>query len=119
MSSTPLRQTAYLIDILNSARAIQEYLVGYDRDRFLHDGRTQDAVLRRLLIIGEACARLTSDTRTELPGIPFGKIVGLRNHVVHDYGQVDLQIIWDVVDQHVSSLIEQLHNFLGPFDSPS
>jgi uncharacterized protein with HEPN domain len=57
-----VRQRAYLIDILRSAEAIDEYITGYDLQRFMKDARTQDAVLRRLMVIGEAAARLTPET---------------------------------------------------------
>ena len=49
-----VRQRAWLIDILRSAEAIDEYITGYDLERFMKDARTQDAVLRRLMVIGEA-----------------------------------------------------------------
>jgi uncharacterized protein with HEPN domain len=98
------RQHAYLLDILRSAEAIEEYISGYTRDRFLEDARTQDAVLRRLLVIGKAAARLTPETRTEFDGLPFHKIVGMRNRVVHDYGQIDLEIIWETAYLHLPSV---------------
>ena len=50
----PPRQVAYLLDIFRSIQAIQEYLAGYSHQQFLQDARTQDAVRRRLLVVGEA-----------------------------------------------------------------
>ena len=93
-----VRQTGYLLDILRSAEAIQNYIEGYSREDFLKDPKTQDAVLRRLLVIGEAAARLTSETEARFEEIPFRKMAGLRNRVVHDYGQIDLEIVWDTVE---------------------
>lgn len=60
--SMPPRQVAYLLDIFRSLQAIQDYLGGYSRERFLGDAKTQDAVLRRLLVIGEASERLPPET---------------------------------------------------------
>jgi uncharacterized protein with HEPN domain len=57
--------------------------------------------LRRLLVIGEAAARLTPESCAEFPEIPFPRIVGMRNRVVHDYGHVDLEIIWEIVQIHL------------------
>jgi uncharacterized protein with HEPN domain len=88
-----LRQVAYLLDILRSAEAVQSYIEGYSREDFLKDPKTQDAVLRRLLVIGEAAARITRETEERFEEIPFRKMAGLRNRVVHDYGQIDLEII--------------------------
>ena len=57
------------------------------------DAKTQNAVPRRFLVAGEASARLAPETCSQFPGIPFAKIVGMRNRVVHDYGNVDLEIV--------------------------
>jgi uncharacterized protein with HEPN domain len=58
----PDTRAAYLLDILNSADAIGRYVAECDREGFLRDPKTQDAVLRRLMVIGEAAARLTEET---------------------------------------------------------
>jgi uncharacterized protein with HEPN domain len=109
----PPRQAAYLLDILHSAEAIQGYTAGYDRHEFLRDAKTQDAVLRRFLVAGEAAARLTQETRDLLPAIPFHQVIGMRNRVVHDYGQVDLEIVWETVEYHIPPVIAELKRFLA------
>jgi uncharacterized protein with HEPN domain len=78
--------------MLQSAEAIRQYLAGYSHEDFLSDPKAQDAVLRRLLVVGEAAARLSAETRRD-PAIPFSSIIGMRNRVVHDYGHIDLEII--------------------------
>jgi len=90
-----VRQAAYLVDILRSAETIQRYIEGCGRDDFLRDMKTQDAVLRRLLVIGEAAARLTPETVARFENLPFRRMAGLRNRAVHEYGQIDFEIIWD------------------------
>ena len=74
----PDRQAAYLLDILNSANAIGRYLAECDREAFLGDGKTQDAVLRRLMVIGEAAARLTEETCSRFSRLPFRKMPGFE-----------------------------------------
>jgi uncharacterized protein with HEPN domain len=101
-------QRAYLLDILQSALAIGQYVNGYSQEQFTADQRTQDAVLRRLLVIGEAAAHLTAETMSHFPDLPFRKMIGLRNRVVHDYGDVDLEIIWDTVQVHLTAVREIL-----------
>jgi uncharacterized protein with HEPN domain len=96
-----IRQRAYLLDILRSAEAIAGYISEYTLESFMNDTRTQDAVLRRLLVIGEAATRLSAETRAEFENLPFRKIVGMRNRVVHDYGQIDLEIIWETAHLHL------------------
>lgn len=111
MKSIPPRQGAYLLDILRSLEAIQNYVAGQTRQQFLADGKTQDAVLRRFLVAGEAAGRLTSDTCAQFPNIPFHKIVGMRNRVVHDYGNVDFEIVWETVQSHLPAFYEELQTF--------
>jgi uncharacterized protein with HEPN domain len=67
--------------------------------------------LRRLLVSGEAAARLTEETRALFPGIPFHKIIGMRNRVVHDYGQVDFEIVWETVEHHLPNLMKEPQSF--------
>ena len=102
------RQRAYLFDILQSAEVVAHYISGYSRDQFLQDTRTQDAVLRRLLVIGEAAARLTDETIAHFDRIPFRSIVGMRNRVVHDYGQIDLEIVWEAANSHLPKVHDEL-----------
>jgi uncharacterized protein with HEPN domain len=108
-----VRQVAYLVDILRSAEAIQSYIEGYSRESFLKDPKTQDAVLRRLLVIGEAAARLAPETEARFENIPFRKMAGLRNRVVHDYGQIDFEIVWESVTLHLPQVRTELSAFLS------
>ena len=107
----PPRQVAYLLDIFRSVEAIQSYVAGQTHEDFLKDAKTQDAVLRRFLVAGEAAGRLTPETCAEFPAIPFPKIVGMRNRVVHDYGNVDFQIVWETVQTHLTLLFNELQRF--------
>ena len=104
-------QVAYLLDILRSIEAIRSYVAGQAHEDFLKDTKTQDAVLRRFPVAGEAAARLTPETFAEFPAIPFPKIVGMRNRVVHDYGNVDFEIVWETVQTHLPVLFEELQRF--------
>jgi uncharacterized protein with HEPN domain len=70
-------------------------------------------VLRRLLVIGEAAAHLTPETEAYFEEIPFRKMAGLRNRVVHDYGQIDFEIIWEAVNDHLPQVRRRLSAFLA------
>ena len=65
------RDNAYLADILDSARVIQQHLSGMTREQFLADLRTQDAVVRRFEIIGEAARHLSPEAQKALPEVPW------------------------------------------------
>ncbi len=79
-----------------------------DRDR-----QFNLALVRLVEIIGEAAARVSEDHRSRCPQIPWEDIVGMRNHVVHGYDDVDFDILWDVIDLHLRPLIVELRRALG------
>ena len=114
MTSLPPRQLACLVDIFNSAQAIQSYVAGQTREEFMKDSKTQDAVLRRFLVAGEAAARLTVETCNQLPSIPFGKIAGMRNRLIHGYDIVDFDVLWTVLQRDLPALIAELEKIVTP-----
>ena len=89
------RDSAYLVDILEAARLAREYVAGKTSEEFLQDTQCQDAVIRRLEIIGEAARRLSDETRKALPSLPFLDMADMRNFLIHNYDDVDLSIVWD------------------------
>src|SRR3989442_15900768 len=82
----PKRDTDLLIEDVETAIArIESYIAGLDRDGFLQDQKTIDAVVRNLEIIGEAVRWLPSDFKEQHTSVPWSQIAGLRNRIVHDY----------------------------------
>ena len=82
-------QLGRLRDILEAARLIGAYVKDTSQTSFHADKQKQDAVIRRIEIIGEAAAHVTQATRRTLPELPFRKMRGMRNIVAHDYANVD------------------------------
>jgi len=80
----------YLYDIHNAIERIIRYTDGMDRTSFLNDELVQDAVTRRIEIIGEAVSRLPEHLKQRYPDIPWQAIMDMRNKLIHDYGHVDL-----------------------------
>jgi uncharacterized protein with HEPN domain len=72
-------QQALLRDMLDSARSIQRYLAGVNREAFMGDPEKQDAVLRRFEIVGEAASRISLQMRDLHPEVPFRAMRGMRN----------------------------------------
>lgn len=87
---------------------LQRYTAGYDKDRFLADERTIDAVVRNLEIVGEAVRQLSDAFKQNHKKIPWHLMAGLRNRIVHDYFGLDLDIIWHVVANDLPALRLQL-----------
>jgi uncharacterized protein with HEPN domain len=94
----------YVQDILMACEKIQRYTTGLTRDEFLQDERTYDAVIRNLLIIGEATKHLPEDIRALRPDITWRKIAGMRDIVVHVYFGIDDNVLWDVVTVKIPEL---------------
>jgi len=102
------RDDAYLLDILQAARLAVQYLHEATLEVFLDDVRLQDSVIRRLEIIGEAARRVSEQTRSQHPDLPWREMVTLRNIVIHEYDNVDLTIVWDTVKKDLPPLIDAL-----------
>jgi uncharacterized protein with HEPN domain len=92
-----------LRDILEAIAAIDRYR---DRDRsaFEQDEMLQVCFLRHLRIIGEAARRLPDEVKDLAPDIPWHKIIGMRNVLVHGYFEIDLDVVWDAVQRDVPLL---------------
>lgn len=64
----------------------------------------QDGVIRQLEVMGEAARNLTEDLRNEYPNIPWRQMIGLRNRMIHAYFNVNLQIIWEIIQGDIPNL---------------
>ncbi|MCK6449404.1 MAG: DUF86 domain-containing protein [Alphaproteobacteria bacterium] len=91
------RDADYLADVVRAAELVASFTDGYSFERFLKDPLVQSAVLRQLQIVGEACRRISAEFQSEHPEIPWQKIVGMRNVIVHDYQDVEFEVVWSVV----------------------
>ena len=100
------RDQAYLLDILDSARLALAYIKEGDKERFLRDTQCQDSVIRRIEIIGEAARRISPEIRTAYPDIPWTEMIGMRNLMIHDYDDIDLEIVWSTVQRDLPRLID-------------
>ena len=107
------RDNAYLRDILDSAKTIQSHLAGVSKVDFEADLLRQDAVNRRFEIIGEATKRLSAEMRAKLPDIPWQLAAGLRDVLIHDYDDVNTDIVWRAAMSDLPPLIEKLEAFLA------
>jgi uncharacterized protein with HEPN domain len=102
------RDLQFLLDMLQSAELIVNYTRQCSKDEFLGNVQLQDSVIRRLLVIAEAARRVSEATRQTLPNISWQEINGMRNRLVHEYDDVNLNIVWDVVQTEMPTMIEEL-----------
>lgn len=102
------RDDAYLLDILDAARLALQYVSGTTPQDFLADVKSQDAVIRRFIVIGEAARRISPEVRDRHPQLPWSEMVSMRNLVVHEYDDIDLPILWDTATRDLPKLIALL-----------
>jgi uncharacterized protein with HEPN domain len=98
----------YLNHILDAIGQIESYTAGLSYDTFSEDRLIQDGVVRQLEIIGEACRALSPEFRAQHPDLPWNQIMGLRNHLIHAYFDINLGIIWDIVRADIPPLKAQV-----------
>jgi uncharacterized protein with HEPN domain len=108
------RDSAYLLDILKAAHLAMDYLGEKTKKQFFRDTQCQDAVIRRLEIIGEAAGRISKATTAKFPNIPWKKIKAMRNIMIHEYDDVDLMIVWDTVRNDLPSLVSLIKPLVPP-----
>jgi uncharacterized protein with HEPN domain len=108
------RDLQSLLDMLQSAKIVISYLAGSSKDELATNLQLQDATIHRLLIIGEASKRVSEKTRQTLTDIPWRAIGGMRNRLVHEYDEVDLDVIWDTVVNGLPILVSELEKTIPP-----
>lgn len=101
------KDNAYLEDIL-PAEAILRFTSGVSLDQFCVNEEKYEAVNRKFQIIGEAARRLSRDAQESLPEIPWKLVTAMRNIIVHDYDDVDLEVVWNTAQRDLPPLIERL-----------
>jgi len=98
----------YIEHILSSINSIQEYISGLSLETFLEDRKTQDAVVRQFEIIGEATKRISLDFRDNHPDIPWSRMAGMRNVLIHDYIDVNFEIVWKTANEDIPLVKEAI-----------
>jgi uncharacterized protein with HEPN domain len=105
-----------LRDILQAIEAIDRYRYG-DRSEFDQNEMLQVWFLRHLQIIGEAARNLPDEVRAMAPDIPWYEIIGMRNILVHGYFAIELDIVWDAVQQDVPLLKPAVEELLKQLET--
>jgi uncharacterized protein with HEPN domain len=111
-SSMQQRDLASLKDILKYAGYIQDFTRGKTFEAFDNDLQCELAVIRCLEVIGEATAKISEELKAAHSEIPWGKMKGMRNILIHTYNEIDDQYVWETVTQSIPRLIEQIEAIL-------
>lgn len=103
----------FLRHILESIAEIEKYTEGVSESKFLKSNQIQDAVIRRLEIIGEAAKNIPEYIKGKHDYIPWKKITGSRDVLIHSYFEVDIKSVWDTIIKDLPKLKEQVSKILG------
>ena len=98
----------YLLDIVEAAGAIARFCEQVDEEMFMRDELRQSAVLQKLIVIGEAAARLSNEFQASHNEIEWVDIIGFRNIAVHEYFAVLWQIVWNTALQDIPDLRQRV-----------
>ena len=96
-----------LADMLEALEKIRGFSAG-GRGSFLADAKTQEAVAYELLKLGEAASRLSAPFRREHREVPWTRMIGLRNEIVHEYFRVDPDSLWEFVESELDGIARKL-----------
>ena len=109
-----LRDQEALIDIFEAIKLILQYAEGLEFDNLANNMEKQDAILRRISIIGEATKRLSADFRSQHPEVPWKAMAGMRDVIIYDYDEVDLDEVWTVIRENLPQLLADLKPLIPP-----
>lgn len=82
------------------------------REDFFHNPMMQDAVIRNFEIIGEAVKRLSESPKVKFPGVPWRRVAGFRDVLIHDYMGVDATEVWNIIQNHLPTLRQAVDELL-------
>ena len=119
MADLPERDLSWLLDMLLSAQDAEKFTHGMNKAEFLDSDLHQSAAIRTLEVLGEAAGRVSRETVDALPEIPWQDVTGMRHRLIHDYFDVDLELVWQVVQDEIPSLIKTLDRIVPPEDGGS
>ncbi len=108
----------YLADIIGAITSIESYTIDMSAEAFGADGKTQDAVVRNLEIIGEAVKRIPDAVREAYPNIDWKPAAAMRDFLIHEYPEVDIHAVWDTIQNDLPPFKTGVKQCLAELPTP-
>lgn len=102
----------YVQDIIDSIRDIESFIKGMKFEEFKKDRKTINAVVRSIEVIGEASKKIPASITSNHPEVPWKKMVGMRDKLIHEYFGIDLEILWEVTKVDIKSIRPAIRQIL-------
>ena len=106
------RDQAYLWDMLEAVKEITAFLKGIRYDDFVRSKMIRSAVERQLMIVGEAANHVSEEFQEKHPEIPWRQIIGQRNVLAHEYGDIKVERVWAAATRNVPALLKALESLV-------
>ena len=108
----PHEHRDYLEDIRQAAQKALVFAQGMSYEAFVVDDKTVFAVVRALEIVGEATKRLPQSIRDRYPEVPWRSMAGIRDKLIHEYVNVNLEVVWKTVTEDLPALLPMIQRIL-------
>ena len=116
--TTPREHVDYLQDIVDMMAKVEQFTTGMTFEEFMGDDKTIFAIVRALEIVGEATKHIPAAIRTRHPDLPWRNMAGMRDKLIHDYLDVDLDIVWKTATELIPLLKPQVAEVIEAESKP-
>lgn len=113
----PRDDKVLLLDMLIAAKKIESFTKDMTENEFMKNELVQSAVIREFQVLGEAARMMSGEGKSIYSQIPWTVIVGMRNHLIHQYFRIELSVVWNTIQNNIPSLIGILENVVSTDDS--
>jgi len=107
----------FIKDVISAMESIERFVEGMSLEKLMQDDKTSSAVIRKFEIIGEATKRLPDELKEGYPDIPWKRMAGMRDRLIHAYFGIDYELVWDAIKADIPNMKPKLQRILAGFEA--